>query len=144
MAAVAAKADRSNAGKNSKGRIHGGKSRKSESGSKKGNDKVSLDDLDEDMRREVAARLKARDRRRKLLVMLCAAGAVLCFGYFGAYYYLAEKNDNDYEQLAELKNSDVLASAKKEEPLVVRGHEEEIELPDVLDEYKHYIIRTEG
>lgn len=130
------KADRSNAGKNSKGRIHGGKSRKSESGPKKGNDKVSLDYLDEDMRREVAARLKARDRRRKLLVMLCAAGAVLCFGYFGAYYYLAEKNDNDYEQLAELKNSDVLASAKKEEPLVVRGHEEEIELPDVLDEYK--------
>lgn len=98
-------------------------------------DKVSLEDFDKDMQREIAAQLKARDRRRKLLVALCTAGAVICFGYFIAYYYLAEKTDVDYEQLASLKNSDVLASPK-EEALVVRGHEEEIELPDVLNEYK--------
>ena len=98
-------------------------------------DKLSLEDFDKDMQREIAAQLKARDRKRKLLVALCTAGAVICFGYFIAYYYMAEKTDMDYEQLASLKNSDVLASPK-EEPLVVRGQEEEVELPDVLNEYK--------
>ncbi len=98
-------------------------------------DKLSLEDFDKDMQREIAAQLKARDRKRKLLVALCTAGAVICFGYFIVYYYMAEKTDMDYEQLASLKNSDVLASPK-EEPLVVRGQEEEIELPDVLNEYK--------
>ncbi len=98
-------------------------------------DRISLEDFDKDMQREIAAQLKARDRRRKLLVALCTAGAVICFGYFIAYYYLAQKTDVDYEQLASLKNSEVLASPK-EEVLVVRGHEEEIELPDVLNEYK--------
>ena len=98
-------------------------------------DKLSLEDFDKDMQREIAAQLKARDRKRKLLVALCTAGAVICFGYFIVYYYMAEKTDMDYEQLASLKNSDVLASPK-EEPLVVRGQEEEVELPDVLNEYK--------
>ena len=114
-----------------------GKAAGSGMGAKAGgkDDKLSLEDFDKDMQREIAAQLKARDRKRKLLVALCTAGAVICFGYFIAYYYMAEKTDMDYEQLASLKNSDVLASPK-EEPLVVRGQEEEVELPDVLNEYK--------
>ena len=126
---------RGKAGRGGKDRMKGKKNQKRESGPGKESSTVSLDDLDEDMRREVAARLKARDRRRKLLVTLCAAGAVLCFGYFVVYYYRAEKADSDYEQLADLKNSDALSETKNE-PLVLRGHEEEMELPDVLDEYK--------
>lgn len=118
-----------------KGRMKGKKNQNKGSGPGREKAAVSLEDLDEDMQREVAVQLKARDRRRRLLVALCAAGAVLCFGYFGAYYYLAEKTDNDYSQLAELKNSDALADTG-DEPIVVRGHEEEIELPDVLNEYK--------
>ena len=34
--------------------------------------KISLEDFDEDMRKEIAAQLKARDRRRKGLVALCS------------------------------------------------------------------------
>ncbi|MBR6770905.1 MAG: class B sortase [Lachnospiraceae bacterium] len=97
--------------------------------------KISLDDLDEGMKREIAVQLRARDKRRRLLVGICALGAVFCFGYFFWYYYLAERSSADYEQLASLKNSDVLA-ADREEPIILRGEEEKIELPEVLDEYK--------
>ncbi len=125
-------------GQKEKGRAKGKKVQKKGNAAADGKTSVSLEDLDKDMQREVAARLKARERRRKLLVAFCTAGAVLCFGYFGVYYYLAEKNANDYSQLADLKNSDALANmdVSEEKNLVVRGREEEIELPDVLDEYK--------
>ena len=125
-------------GRKEKGRAKGKKVQKKGNAAADGKTSVSLEDLDKDMQREVAARLKARERRRKLLVAFCTAGAVLCFGYFGVYYYLAEKNANDYSQLADLKNSDALANmdVSEEKNLVVRGREEEIELPDVLDEYK--------
>lgn len=125
-------------GRKEKGRAKGKKAQKKGNAAADGKTSISLEDLDKDMQREVAARLKARERRRKLLVAFCTAGAVLCFGYFGVYYYLAEKNANDYSQLADLKNSDALSNmdVSEEKKLVVRGQEEEIELPDVLDEYK--------
>lgn len=106
-------------------------------GTNKANSKVSLDDFDEEMRKEIIAQMKVQDKRRKLLVALCTAGAAVCFGYFVFYYYAAEQVSADYEQLAELKNSDVLSAGKEEEKkIVVRGETEEIELPDVLQEYK--------
>lgn len=103
----------------------------------KGSGKVSLDDFDEEMKKEIIAQMKAQDKRRKLLVSLCAVGAAACFGYFLFYYYMAERTGADYEQLAELKNSDVLSGKEEEKKtIVVRGEEEEIELPDILQEYK--------
>lgn len=119
-----------------RGRSRKGKKKtkqRSESGKTRG--RISLDDFDGEMRKEIAAQLKARDRRRRWLTGICAMGAVFCFGYFFWYYYLAERSGADYEQLASLKNSDVLAK-EKEEPAVLRGEEEKIELPEVLDEYK--------
>ena len=101
----------------------------------KGSGKISLDDFDEEMRKEIAAQLKARDKRRKLLVTLCGVCAVLSFGYYIAYYYFSERTGADYEQLAGLKNSDVLAS-EETASLSIHGEEEEIELPAVLNEYK--------
>lgn len=103
----------------------------------KGSGKISLDDFDEEMRKEIAAQLKARDRRRKLVLSLCAIGAVACFGYFITYYYFAERTSMNYEQLADLRNSDVLVTETEQNKIIaVRGEEEKIELPDVLDEYK--------
>lgn len=103
----------------------------------KGSGKISLEDFDEEMKKEIAAQLKARDRRRKLMISLCALGAVLCFGYFITYYYFAERTSMNYKQLAELKNSDLLsADTEQNKTIVVRGEEEEIELPEVLDDYK--------
>ncbi len=98
--------------------------------------KISIEDFDKEMQKEIAAQLKAREKRRRLLIMVCSLGAVLCFGYFVYYYHLAEQTSADYEELASLKNSDILAKEPEEKKIVVRGEVEEIVLPDVLDEYK--------
>ncbi len=130
------KAGRSKSG-NQEGKAGTAAPAKREAGKNGG--RISLDDFDEDMRREITAQLKVRERRRKWMVALCSIGAVLGFGYFFLYYYMAERSNSGYEELAGLKNSEVLAEpVKAEEPktIVVRGQEEEIVLPDILDDYK--------
>ena len=76
----------------------------------------------------------------KWLVALCSIGAVIGFGYFFIYYYVAERTNASYQELAGLKNSEVLAEpvnkGEEKKVIVVRGVQEEIELPDVLDDYK--------
>ena len=105
-----------------------------------GGGEISLKDFDKDMQAEIAAQLKARERRRKWLVALCSIGAVIGFGYFFIYYYVAERTNASYQELAGLKNSEVLAEpvnkGEEKKVIVVRGVQEEIELPDVLDDYK--------
>ncbi len=124
------------------GKVSPGRSRAAGTKNKNGPDggKISLKDFDEDMQKEIAAQIKARDRRRKWLVTLCSIGAVLGFGYFFIYYYAAGRTDARYEELASLKNSEILAEPvnKEEEKkvIVVRGEQEEIVLPDILDDYK--------
>lgn len=106
----------------------------------KSSGKISLEDFDKDMQKEITAQLKARDRRRKWLIALCSVGAVLGFGYFITYYYVAERTETRYEELASLKNSEILAepvkNSEEKKVIVVRGEQEEIVLPDILDEYK--------
>lgn len=103
----------------------------------KGGGRISLDDFDEEMKKEIAVQMKVRDRNRRLLVSACILGAVVCFGYFITYYYFAERTSMNYEQLAGLKNSDLLVTETEQDlSTAVRGEEEQIELPDVLDDYK--------
>lgn len=103
----------------------------------KSSKKVKLEDYDKRMQKQILSELKKQERRRKLIIIAASLVAVLCFGYFGLYYYNSAKTDADYGQLAELKNSDVLTdkggTRKNEISLHKTG---EIEMPDVLDEYK--------
>ncbi len=105
------------------------------SGGRKKSVPISLNDFDQGMQREITWQLKLRDRRRRLLILLCSMGAILCFGYFVSYYYIAERTDAEYEQLAGLKNSDVLAK-EEEVPLEIKGKEVDLPPPKLLDEYK--------
>ncbi len=72
--------------------------------------------------------------RRKLIIGLSSLVAVFCFGYFGIYYYFNARTSMDYETLASLKGSDVLANAPKANEISL--HKTGFQLPDVLDEYK--------
>lgn len=98
---------------------------------------AKLEDYDKKMQKQILSELKKQERRRKLLTAAASIVAILCFGYFGLYYYNSAKADSDYGQLAGLKNSDVLAdknSARKNE--VALHKTGEMKLPDILDEYK--------
>lgn len=96
--------------------------------------KISLEDYDEKMQKEIKEVLKKKERRRKLIVVLCSIVALCCFGYYGIYYYTADKTQSDYNDLADLKGSTSLVSGA---PGVTIHYtdEEEIELT-VLEEYE--------
>lgn len=95
---------------------------------------VSFEAYDEGMRKEILRELKKREKRRRLTVILCSAVAALCFGYFGIYYYFADRTENDYAALAGLKGKTTLAAGQP--AVVVHRTQEAQEAPEVLEEYK--------
>ncbi len=97
--------------------------------------KISLDEYDKDMQKEILRELKKRERRRKLTVILCSVVAVACFGYFGVYYYFSDRTQMDYENLAQLKGNTTLAAGPSPGITIHYTEEEEIEL-EVLEEYQ--------
>ncbi len=97
-------------------------------------DTVRIDQYDEEMQKVILRELHKREKRRRMMVVFCSAVAALCFGYFGIYYYFADRTETDYENLASLKGNTTLAAS----PPVVTIHrtgEEEVELT-VLEEYQ--------
>lgn len=109
--------------------------RRVEDRSRKGSDpEASLSNYDEQMQKEILLELKRRERRRKLTVMFCSLIALVCFGYFGVYCYFADRTQTDFENLASLKGSTMLAAGP---PTVTihRTEGEEVSL-EVLEEYQ--------
>ncbi len=96
---------------------------------------ASLEDYDADMQKAILEEVKKREKRRKLLVVLCSFIAVGCFGYFGVYSYFADRTQGDYEQLASLKGNYALAGAASPSVTVHHTEEEDVELT-VLPEYE--------
>ncbi len=93
-----------------------------------------LDAMDDNMKQQVTVLLYKKEKRRKLLVVLCSLVALACFGYFGVYYFFADRTEMDYENLASLKGDTRFANM----PAGVTIHyteEEEVVLP-VLEEYQ--------
>ncbi len=93
---------------------------------------ISIEDYDEDMQNEIRAALKQNERKRKLLIALCTVIAAGCFGYYGVYYYFAERTQSDYNKLADLKGSKTLTSPGV---TIHYDDEDDVEL-EVLEEYE--------
>ncbi|MDE6661911.1 MAG: class B sortase [Lachnospiraceae bacterium] len=93
---------------------------------------ASLEDYDEKMQAEIKAVLKSNERKRKLLIALCSIIAIGCFGYYGVYYYFADRTQSDYDSLAELKGSKALAAPNV---TIHYTDDEDVELT-VLSEYE--------
>ena len=98
-------------------------------------DKRSLEDYDEHMQKEIKAVLKKNEQRRKLIVALCSVIALACFGYYGVYYYFAEKTQSAYDELNDLRGSTILSSGTPDVTIhYTNPGDEDIEL-EVLEEY---------
>lgn len=108
--------------------------KKKEKRSKKKESSVNLSDYDKDMQKQILIEMKKREKRRKLIVALSSLVAVLCFGYFGVYYFFAARTSMDYEQLSDLKGSDALSETQEKNDFSL--HKSSVKLPDILDEYK--------
>lgn len=110
-----------------------GSSKKSNKGNEKKQDKRSLEDYDERMQKEIKAVIKKNEQKRKLIVVLCSVVALACFGYYGVYYYFAGKTQSDYDELSDLRGSNVL-NAGLPGVTIHYTEDEDIEL-EVLEEY---------
>ncbi len=95
---------------------------------------ASLEDYDADMQKAILAEMKKREKRRKLLVILCGIVAVGCFGYFGVYSFFSDRTQMDYEELASLKGNYALAGVPT--PVTIHYTEEEDVELTVLPEYE--------
>lgn len=107
---------------------------KNSSINKKASKGTNLEAYDKEMRAQILAELKKRERRRKLIVVLASVVAVASFGYFGIYYYFSAKTSMNYNELAALKGSDALSGNQEKNDFAL--HKESVVMPDVLDEYK--------
>jgi len=96
----------------------------------------NLEDYDKNMQKRILAELKKQEKRRRMLIVIASLVAVICFGYFGVYYFFAERTNMDYETLANLKGSDALSATNTQEKNEFAIHKTGNKLPDVLDEYK--------
>ena len=108
--------------------------KKKEKRSKKKEYSVNLSDYDKDMQKQILIELRKQEKRRKLIVVFSSLVAVLCFGYFGVYYFFAARTSMDYEQLSDLKGSDALSETQEKNDFSL--HKSSVKLPDILDEYK--------
>ncbi len=93
----------------------------------------------------VQAELLSQERRRKWTVLVCAAVALVCLGYFAVYLYYYQRTERDYNRLAALKEKAPIASAGEQSGTDVLIHyteEGEREIPEVLDEYKNLVIKN--
>lgn len=112
---------------------------KQSAGSKasKSEPQASLEDYDADMQKAILQEMKKREKRRRLLVVLCGIVAVGCFGYFGVYSYFAGRTQMGYEQLASLKgNSTLVGRAGASTPFTIHYTDEEEAELSVLPEYE--------
>lgn len=107
--------------------------RKEKSAEKKKDQIVHSAQFDKNLEKQIQKELIRRERRRKLIVVLASGIAVVCFGYFGLYYFQSTRTGMDYDSLAELKGSMALAGAEKNDFSL---HKTSTQLPDVLDDYK--------
>lgn len=98
--------------------------------------KLALKDCDEELRAAVQEELKKQEKRRRILIAAFSIVALLCFGYFGIYYYQNYRSGTDMQHLAEIKEKNKtpgLAYTSDGEDGTQNTDETELE---VLEDYK--------
>lgn len=90
----------------------------------------------------VKEELKKREKRRKLLVVLCGMAAIVCLGYFGVYNWYNYRTADNYKQLSELKDKEPTASDAPAPVIHYTAEEGQSTPPPVLDEYKNLLNKN--
>ena len=97
-------------------------------------EKKSLEDYDPVMQERIKQELYLQEKQRRRTVAICSLVAILCLGYVIFYYYLYERNSNEYEHLASLKTENNI-TVNNEVHINYTKEEEKKELI-VLEKYK--------
>lgn len=97
---------------------------------------VKLEDYDKDMQKSIVRELKKRERIRKVIIVLCLGVAAGCFAYLGIYTYQTGRLDSYMDSQRRLIGTTGIVSEQTPETVVIHYNNEEIIVPDVLDDYK--------
>ena len=101
---------------------------------KKENVKKTLEDYDPVMQERIKQEMYLQEKQRRHTVAVCSLVALLCLGYVFFYYYLYERNSNEYEHLASLKTEEIVTANSKVQ--INYTKEEEKKELIVLEKYK--------
>ncbi len=93
----------------------------------------SLDDYDPAMQHQILAELKRQEKKRKLTIFVLSILATACMAYVGIYYYQFEKNNVDYDSLAQLKQDVDITDPEQSYTITV---EEQKDMPPILAKYE--------
>ena len=91
--------------------------------------------MDQKLKNEVIKEIKRQQRNRNILVVSLLIVGLLSIGYFVKYYHETIRTERETNKWSELKESDLNTSLSVK-PVVRRNYEEDIVIPDILDEYK--------
>ena len=88
------------------------------------------------MQKSIVRELKKRERIRKVIIVLCLGVAAGCFVYLGIYTYQTGRLDSYMDSQRRLIGTTGIVSEQTPETVVIHYNNEEIIVPDVLDDYK--------
>lgn len=119
----------------SKGKVKKPDNKVSSKGKSKGRKKVNLEDYDKQMQNIILHELKKREKLRKSILFICTMIACGCFVYIGIYTYQTKRLD-DYASIQQRLKGAENSLPVTEETTVIHYNDQEIVIPDILDEYK--------
>ena len=105
----------------------------------KGSGSLKKKSFDEaQMEKFVKQELIRQEKRRKLFLRTCAVVGTVCLTYFGYYAYEGYRTEQNFAQMAEIKEQTEkdIANGVYEEPAVQITYTQEKDAPEILDEYK--------
>lgn len=94
-----------------------------------------VEKIDPKLKKEVEKELKKQNRFRQITIVALFLIGIGSLGYFVKYYSAArqvQKNSEAWSELKDEKFSEILRDVK---PVVNKKYEEDIVIPDILDEY---------
>lgn len=95
-----------------------------------------------EMDKYVKEALRQREKRRKQLILLCSLVGLVCLGYFSVYSYFDYRTRSTYERWSEIRENAAENSQVTYTP-VIHYDNPDIEIPDVLDEYKNLLNKNQ-
>lgn len=109
-------------------------------------ERLQIDELDEDMQKEIRLIYRKKERKRRLLRRFSIAMCLACAIYLGCYYKQIQDSNSEFEALAALKEEvqeQTKISVNKQPGAVVHRDEANEEIVyEVLDEYKTLINKN--
>ena len=95
-----------------------------------------------DIEHQAALLIEKANKRRRLLVILCAFVAIGSLSYFIIYSKVAYSSQKAYDELAALKGTKPIVEEIEQKPLFTLAEDEE--MPEILDEYKNIYLKNKN